>query len=123
MKILIYISGIAGGLLLLFRLLGFFMEFRENDAILSLGLVLLLLVCFPLLLIKKVKQDKKIKDIIKAHEGREKESFAMDKENTRTKGWSMNDSPFRERKSGLTWGGGNIKASNATRSGRRKFLK
>ncbi len=28
----------------------------------------------------------------------------------------------RERKSGLTWGGGNIKASNATRGTRRKFL-
>lgn len=29
---------------------------------------------------------------------------------------------FRERKSGLTWGGGNIKASEATRGTKRKFL-
>jgi hypothetical protein len=28
----------------------------------------------------------------------------------------------RERKSGLTWGGGNIKASNAKRGTKRKFL-
>jgi len=34
------------------------------------------------------------------------------------------DSSFalRERKSGLTWGGGNIKASEATRGKKRKFL-
>jgi len=29
---------------------------------------------------------------------------------------------LREKKSGLTWGGGNIKASEATRGTRRKFL-
>jgi hypothetical protein len=29
---------------------------------------------------------------------------------------------LRERKSGLTWGGGNIKASEATRGTKRKFL-
>jgi hypothetical protein len=29
---------------------------------------------------------------------------------------------LKERKSGLTWGGGNIKASEATRGTRRKFL-
>ncbi len=29
---------------------------------------------------------------------------------------------FRERKSGLTWGGGNIKASEAKRGTKRKFL-
>ena len=29
---------------------------------------------------------------------------------------------LKEKKSGLTWGGGNIKASNATRGTKRKFL-
>jgi hypothetical protein len=29
---------------------------------------------------------------------------------------------LKERKSGLTWGGGNIKASEATRGTKRKFL-
>jgi hypothetical protein len=32
------------------------------------------------------------------------------------------DFGHRERKSGLTWGGGNIKASNAKRGTKRKFL-
>lgn len=32
------------------------------------------------------------------------------------------DFGHRERKSGLTWGGGNIKGSNATRGTKRKFL-
>ncbi|MDX2432546.1 MAG: hypothetical protein QNK35_16525 [Bacteroides sp.] len=32
------------------------------------------------------------------------------------------DFGHRERKSGLTWGGGNIKGSNASRGTKRKFL-
>jgi hypothetical protein len=32
------------------------------------------------------------------------------------------DYSLKEKKSGLTWGGGNIKASEATRGTRRKFL-
>ncbi len=32
------------------------------------------------------------------------------------------DFGHRDRKSGLTWGGGNIKGSNATRGTKRKFL-
>ncbi|MEZ5070274.1 MAG: hypothetical protein R2751_04710 [Bacteroidales bacterium] len=41
-----------------------------------------------------------------------------------TKGSSPADSSSlrKEQKSGLTWGGGNIHASNATRGTRRKFL-
>lgn len=35
---------------------------------------------------------------------------------------SANSFTLRERKSGLTWGGGNIKASEATRGTKRKFL-
>lgn len=35
---------------------------------------------------------------------------------------SDNSFSLRERKSGLTWGGGNIKASEATRGTKRKFL-
>jgi len=40
-----------------------------------------------------------------------------------TKGWGMNNSPFRKRKSGLTWGGGNIHASEASRKTRKSFLR
>ncbi len=32
-------------------------------------------------------------------------------------------SPYRDRKSGLIWGGGNIKGANAQRGTRRSFLK
>jgi len=35
---------------------------------------------------------------------------------------SDNSFSLREQKSGLTWGGGNIKASEATRGTKRKFL-
>ena len=44
-----------------------------------------------------------------------------DKENP--KGWGMNNSPFRERKAGLNWGGGNVHAANAKRNKGRGFLK
>ena len=40
-----------------------------------------------------------------------------------TVGWGMNNSPFRDRKSGLSWGGGNIHAANATRGRRKSFRK
>lgn len=32
-------------------------------------------------------------------------------------------SEYRERKSGLNWGGGNVHAANASRGSRRKFMK
>lgn len=41
----------------------------------------------------------------------------------KVKGWDMNTSPFRDRKSGLRWEGGNIKGVNAKRASRRRFLK
>lgn len=127
MKALMYISGIGGTILLALRLLGSVMEFRENDAFLVAGLVLLGVVFLPLMLYYRHRQNKKINSIIKSYEGREKETPPSDGNDPgtggRAKGWGMNNSPFRERKSGLTWGGGNIKAAEATRGTRRQFLR
>ena len=47
---------------------------------------------------------------------------ANNKENL-PKGWDMNNSPFRARKSNATWGGGNIHGSVAKRGSRKPFLK
>ena len=123
MKTIILISGITGTLLLMVRMLGIFMEFRGDDVVLVSGLVLLGLVCLPMFLIDKRRHDREIDSIIKSYEGREKEEQETQKAGQSPKGWGINDSPFRERKSGLTWGGGNIKAAEATRGTRRKFLK
>ena len=124
MKILILISGVSGTLLLTIRMLGIFIEFRGDDAVLIAGLVLLGLVFLPLFLIDKRRQEKKLDRIIKSYEGRDKEAPLPRTGDEGTRGgWGMNDSPFRERKSGLTWGGGNIRAAEATRGTRRKFLR
>jgi hypothetical protein len=123
MKKIIYISGILGGLLLLFRLLGVFMEFPFNSLLLYSGLVLLVLVCLPLTIAEKQRQNKKIDEIIKSYKGKKKKKTEFKRGDSKTKGWDMNNSPFRERRSGLTWGGGNVKGANASRGNKRSFLK
>ena len=123
MKIIMYISGITGILLLALRLLGTVMDFRENELMLIGGLILVGVVFFPLLLIDRHRHNKKIDNIIKSYEGREQEVKDIPKSGKGSKGWGMNNSPFRERRSGLSWGGGNVKAAEATRGTRRKFLK
>ncbi|MBA7530909.1 hypothetical protein ES705_23120 [subsurface metagenome] len=123
MKIIMYISGITGILLLALRLLGTVMDFRENELMLIGGLILVGVVFIPLLLIDRHRHNKKIDNIIKSYEGREQEVKEIPKSGKGSKGWGMNNSPFRERRSGLSWGGGNVKAAEATRGTRRKFLK
>jgi len=123
MKSFIYISGIAGGLLLVFWFLGIFMAFPYNNILLNAGLLLLGLICLPLILIDRHRRDKKIAEIIKSGKYSKKEKKPIKKGDSKIKGWGMNDSPFHERKAGLTWHGGNIHARNASRNTRRKFLK
>ena len=125
MKTWIYITGISGGLLLVFWLIGTLAEFPWNDWLLAAGLVLLGLICLPLSFINRYRHDKMIDRIIQSGKGkfREKKASKYKSSKPGPRGWDMNNSPFRERNSGLTWGGGNIKGSNATRGSRRKFLR
>jgi len=123
MRRAIYISGILGMLLLMAGLIGAMFEFHLDKVFLVIGLVILLLVYLPLNLISKARYNKKIKKIITSYKGKERKKEAYKKGEKKTKGWGMNDSPFRDRKSGLTWGGGNIKGANATRGTRKRFLK
>ena len=123
MKIIMYISGITGILLLALKLLGTVMDFQENELMLIGGLILVGAVFFPLLLIDRHRHNKKIDNIIKSYEGREQEVKEITKSGKGSKGWGMNNSPFRERRSGLSWGGGNVKGAEATRGTRRSFLK
>ncbi len=123
MKTMIYISGIAGGLFLVFWLIGLFVDFPNNDIILACGVLLLGLVFFPLFFIDKYRHDKKITGIIESYKKEKKSTHQIKKGKSVTKGWGMNNSPFRKRKSGLTWGGGNIHASEASRKTRKSFLR
>ncbi|MFB6341661.1 hypothetical protein ACE1ET_08055 [Saccharicrinis sp. FJH62] len=123
-KKIITISGIAGALLLVIRLLGLFITLPYKDIFLIAGLVLLFVVCLPLVMVEKntpYRSKQSVNQSSSSPDHKNEDSKTDDKD-TYT-GWGMNDSPFRSRKSGLSWGGGNIKASNAQRETRRRFLK
>ena len=99
------------------------MEFKLNKFVLIMAFVIigLMIVSF---LINRYLYNKKIKGIIKHYKGYQKKEDVLNKKNkATTKGWGMNDSPFRERKSGLTWGGGNINGANAKSGTRKSCLK
>ncbi len=64
-----------------------------------------------------------MKEIIEQYRTEKKEKTKSEADVKHPEGWSMNDSPFRSRRSGLRWGGGNIRASEASRQTRKKFLK
>lgn len=123
MRSFIYISGILGGLLLAIGLIGTITNFTYNDVFLISGLALIVLIFIPLSTVSRYKQNKNIDKIIASYKGTNKETIQFEKGKSQTEGWGMNNSPFRERKSGLTWGGGNIKGANASRGTRRSFLK
>ena len=98
------------------------MEFSLNNFILITGLSLLGLVCLPLYFADKYRQKKKIDEIIASHKGKDSQK-KMNDEKTKIKGWDMNTSPFHERKSGVTYEGGNIYGKVGRRNSRRSFLK
>ena len=88
------------------------------------GVVLFVVILLPVLIIRETRERKRIRRILRSHrdgEG-EKSGGHVEQGSAKHKGWGMNNSPFRTRKSGVSWGGGNIKASEAMRGTRRKFL-
>jgi hypothetical protein len=150
MKQIIYISGVTGGILLILRIVGIFVEFSFNRQMLLSGL-LLTVVSITFSLIYKYLQNQKIKSLLKyykdknsqdpargaAHKSHGEEEFEegkQEKENgekdtgdkmpkSGPKGLEPGKTSLRERKSGLVWGGGNIKGTTATRGVKRGFIK
>lgn len=123
MKTIIYSSGIAGGLFLIIGLIGWVAAVPVATVLLVAGVLLLGLVCFPLIMVNRYRYAKRIDRIIKSYQDTPVKMERLSALKSKFKGWGMNNSPFRERKSGLTWGGGNIKGTSASRGSRRKFLK
>ena len=103
-----------------------------SNSFILIGILLFILVFLPVLLIRDYRQKRKVRQILEDHRQRKaqastgpttaQEELEGDQDGI-PEGWGMNNSPFRKRKSGLRWGGGNIKASEATRGERRKFLR
>lgn len=82
------------------------------------GLTLIVLIFISLVFINRYRHKKKIYSIIKSYSGKPSIHNTIPSGKSEFKGWSMNNSPFRKRKSGVCWGGGNIKGANATRGKR-----
>lgn len=120
---IIYVSGITGGILLIFRAIGIIAEFSANAFLFYSGLFLLFIVCIPTYLYDKHLRDEEIKQIIASYKGKKKKPLQIKKETSEIEEWGINNPPFRDHHSGLTWGGGNIHATNASRGTKRKFLK
>lgn len=121
---IVSISGTAGFVFLTTRLIGELKNFPNIKLFLIGGLILIIGISLPLIIIDRVRQKRKIDKIIYSYkDSQANKKSKIPKGDSKTKGWSMNNSPFRDRKSGLTWGGGNIKGANATRGARKSFLK
>ena len=123
MKILMYISGIVGSMFLVFTFIGAAANYPKNYMLLITGGALLVFLYLPLLIYMRLQHRKKIKQIIENYNNKKPADIPVDSKESKMKGWNMNTSPFRKRKSGLTWGGGNVHAANADRGTRRTFMK
>ena len=124
MRIITHLSGIIGIVLLASGTTGMITGLlSHSEYLLGSGLLLLGFVYLPLSISMINIQKKKIRQIIQSRHTKNAEDSSNTKTNSKTSGWGMNNSPFRERKSRLTWGGGNVKGANATRRSRKNFLK
>jgi hypothetical protein len=129
MKYYTYISGFIAGFLLLGWLMALLLGMSNHLIMLLAGSIVLLLVYLPLVIAKRKIHRGRMKEIVRNYrEVREAEDTNLqptsqeiqDPDGKSGKGWTMNDSPFRERRSGATWGGGNIHAANASRNSRKR---
>lgn len=123
MKVVIYVSGILGVILLTLGIVGSLAESSGSQLMMFAGIALIIVLCIPLLLFSRYLQEKKIQEIIHNAKFKVSPEIEKNKKKSPTKGWGINNSPFRERKSGLNWGGGNIHGAKASRGSRRAFRK
>jgi hypothetical protein len=120
-KVIFYISGGAGIILLVVRFLGIFLKFPNNDLILFSALAVLGIICLPSYFISSFRNERSLEEPLNPLENEGEKSSETRKGAPKSQ-WGISKSPFRERKSGLTWGGGSVKGANATRGKRRGFL-
>ena len=115
----IYFSAILGLAFLAIRFIGLFIEFRNTELFLFIGLGILLLVTLPLYLIERLRYKKKKASILKKYKGKSRTSNLEETEIKHNPDYPS----FRKQKTGLTWGGGNIHGSSAKRGSKRGFLR
>jgi len=123
-RIIIYFSGFTGFLLISIYLIGLVADNSYNQIVLISGLILLLLICIPMIYFERLRQNRKIDEIIHQNKKSAKEKIGYSSETGKNvKGWSMNNSPYRERKSGASWSGGNIHGAIPKRQSRKGLFR
>jgi hypothetical protein len=132
MKTTIYISGFVAAFLLLGWLTALLMGMSAHLLLLAAGSIVFLFLYLPMVMKKRKIHRERMQAIIQKYQNdrdvNKKTKLQTDhgpevsgEETTHKKeGWTMNDSPFRERNAGVTWGGGNIHAANASRGSRKR---
>lgn len=120
MKKATYISVFIGLLFLTISFIAFLFDQNFYNLLLPLGIGILLLISLPLFFIQLGNQSKKTRTRSKEHQTLKKPKKGSVK---KTGEKSVPNYPsFSKRKSGLTWGGGNIHGSSATRGSKKGFL-
>ena len=122
MRALIYLSAIFGITLISIKFAGWMMDEPVSNYYLYCGILILILLFIPLILIEIILYKNKMRRIIDSSNEKTNEPKKF-KNQVEANKWGMNNSPFRDRRSGLIWGGGNIKGANAKRVSRKHFLK
>lgn len=124
MKTYIYISGFLSAFFFAGWIVAMLMGLSAHLVMLLAGAIIFFLVYLPLIIRKRRQHLDRMEEIIRNYKSGDSQKVADPTgEKSQNKGWSMNDSPFRERRSGATWGGGNIHAANVTRGTRRSGKK
>lgn len=122
-KTTIYITGLMSAFLFIGWITAISIGLPNHWIFLAAGGMIFFLLFLPLVITKRKRHKEKMDQIIRDYKEKrpdnsESEFSRADTAKT-TKGWSMNNSPFRKRSSGVEWGGGNIHAANAKRGTRR----
>lgn len=123
MKNLFGLFGLVGIVIGVLILLGIYTNYSNLTIYILSGLLLMGLIYSILTFIQNYQRNKKIKKIIESP--KKKVISTSDKNKTPSKRTSsgLTNMSFRERKSGLTWGGGNIHGALAKRGNKKSFLK
>lgn len=118
MRILSTFFAFTGIILIVFKIFGVYAD--ANTQYFFIAGMLFMVASLVLLIRIKIIRNHRIKSIIENYKHKDPYTQELGEDiKTGFKGWSMNNSPFRKRKSGLTWSGGNIKGANASRNERR----
>lgn len=119
MRAAIYISGIAGLVFFAIACIGYLIDFNNYQYYFILSLGLFLLATLPLSILQRLQYNRRKKTILKTYKKKKgtKNDSSTDHQNL------TRYPAFRNKKRGLTWGGGNIHGSTAKRGSKTGFLK